>query len=128
VIQEHHPRGHNLDLGLERDGSLLSRALPKGVPVDPRKNWLAVRGEDNAISHLDRTENPPVGDGGVVRIRTFDRGDYTPHEFSEENVFLTFHGRLDVGKYAVLRRRDGNWFVHPVDPPAEDTLGEDEEP
>ncbi len=36
---------------LERDGVLVSWALPKGLPVDPQKNHLAVHTEDHPLDY-----------------------------------------------------------------------------
>ncbi len=36
MIQEHYARSHHFDLRLERNGALVSWAVPKGMPVDPK--------------------------------------------------------------------------------------------
>ena len=43
VVQEHSARAMHWDLRLEHDGTLASWAVPKGIPVDPKRNHLAVR-------------------------------------------------------------------------------------
>jgi bifunctional non-homologous end joining protein LigD len=119
VIQEHYARSHHFDLRLERDGVLVSWAVPKGMPVDPKTNRLAIRVEDHTLSHLDYTDDIPVGDGDAVMVRILDEGAYTNHEFGEDMVVVTFHGKRITGKYTIVRTRDKNWLVHRMDPAPE---------
>lgn len=116
MIQEHYARSHHFDLRLERDGVLVSWAVPKGMPTDPEKNRLAIRVEDHALSHLDYTDDTPVDEGNAVRVRIWDEGVYTGHEFGEDMVIVTFHGKRITGKHAIFRTRGKNWLVHRMDP------------
>jgi len=53
VIHEHHARRLHWDLRLERDGVLVSWAVPKGIPETPEQNHLAVHVEDHPLSYID---------------------------------------------------------------------------
>jgi bifunctional non-homologous end joining protein LigD len=50
VIQEHHASRLHWDLRLERDGVLVSWAVPRGIPDSPDRNHLAVMTEPHPIS------------------------------------------------------------------------------
>ncbi len=119
VIQEHYARSHHFDLRLERDGALVSWAVPKGMPTDPTKNRLAMRVEDHALSHLDFEDGTPVeGVPGAVRVRIWDRGTYEAEEFGEEMVIVTLHGERLGGRYAIFPAGK-NWLVHLMNPAEE---------
>ncbi len=112
VIQEHYARSHHFDLRLEKDGALVSWAVPKGMPTDPKKNRLAMRVDDHALSHLDYEDDTPVeGVPGAVRVRVWDMGTYEAEEFGEEMVIVSLRGERLDDRYAIFRAGE-NWLVH----------------
>jgi bifunctional non-homologous end joining protein LigD len=119
VIQEHHARRLHWDLRLEHDGTLVSFALPKGVPQDPKQNRLAVHTEDHPLEYLDFEGDIPKGQYGAGKMRIWDRGTYDPEKFRSDEVIATFDGERMKGKYALFQTNGKNWMIHRMDPPAD---------
>ncbi len=116
VVQEHYARAHHFDLRLERGSVLVSWAVPKGMPDDPKKNRLAMRVDDHDISHLEVVDETPVeGVPGAVRKSIWDTGTYEAEEFGDEMVIVAFQGRRLEGKYSIFRAGN-NWLVHKMKP------------
>ena len=122
VIQEHYARSHHFDLRLEREGVLFSWAVPKGMPTHTKKNRLAMRVDNHALSHLDFEDATPVegGPDGAVKVSIWDSGTYEAEQFDEDMVIVVFHGERLEGRYAIFRTGGKNWLVHLMKPPEED--------
>ncbi len=119
VIQEHYATSHHFDLRLEKDGTLVSWAVPRGMPVDTKQNRLAVRVDDHDLSHLDLVDASPVeGVPGAVKKSIWDAGTYEVEEFGDALVIVAFDGRRLRGKYSILRVGK-NWLVHKMKRPEE---------
>jgi bifunctional non-homologous end joining protein LigD len=113
VIQEHYARSHHFALRLEREGVLVSWAVPKGMPTDTKKNRLAMRVEDHDMSHLDVVDETPVeGVPGAIAKSIWDRGTYEAEQFDDEMVIVAMHGVRLAGRYAIFRTGGTNWLVH----------------
>jgi bifunctional non-homologous end joining protein LigD len=117
VVQEHHARALHWDLRLERDGVLLSWAVPKGIPPTPERNHLAVRTEDHPLEYLTFQGDIPNGQYGAGTMGVWDSGTYETHKFEPREVMITFHGRRVEGKYVLFQTRGKDWMIHRMDPP-----------
>jgi bifunctional non-homologous end joining protein LigD len=119
VVQEHHARSLHWDLRLEREGTLASWAVPKGIPADPSRNHLAVRTEDHPLAYLDFEGTIPEGEYGAGTMAVWDHGTYETHKFRDDEVMITFYGERLQGRYVLFRTRGNDWMIHRMDPPAD---------
>jgi bifunctional non-homologous end joining protein LigD len=108
VIQEHHARRLHWDFRLERDGVLVSWAIPNGVPTDPKKNHLAVQTEDHPLEYGSFEGTIPKGEYGAGQVTLWDWGSYElekwrgvpGHEAADDakgEVIVVLHGQPGGG-------------------------------
>ncbi len=117
VIQEHHARALHWDFRLERDGVLVSWAVPKGLPLDPRTNHLAVHTEDHPVEYATFEGDIPQGEYGGGSVILWDRGTYETEKWTEREVKVVLHGSRVAGRYVLFKTRGKDWMVHRMDPP-----------
>jgi bifunctional non-homologous end joining protein LigD len=123
VIQEHHARRLHWDFRLERDGVLVSWAVPKGLPPDPDRNHLAVHTEDHPLEYASFEGEIPQGEYGGGKVIIWDRGTYETEKWTDREVMVVLHGGRVSGRYVLFRTGfggdDRNWMIHRMDPPAD---------
>ncbi|MBS2549376.1 non-homologous end-joining DNA ligase [Catenulispora sp. NL8] len=112
VVQEHRATALHWDFRLEHDGVLVSWALPKGVPTDPRRNHRAVRTEDHPVEYADFTGRIPAGEYGAGTVATYDRGTYTPEKWTDDEVKVELAGERLSGRYTLFRTGGADWMIH----------------
>lgn len=117
VIQEHHARRLHWDVRLERNGVLVSWAVPKGLPLNPKTNHLAVHTEDHPLEYASFEGEIPRGEYGGGKVMIWDRGRYVLEKWTDTEVKVVFAGERATGRYVFFRIRGDDWMVHRMDPP-----------
>jgi bifunctional non-homologous end joining protein LigD len=122
VIQEHSATALHWDLRLERDGVLVSWALPRGLPLDPKRNHMAVHTEDHPLEYLDFHGDIPRGNYGAGWMRIWDTGTYEIEEWKPKKLVVVLHGERVDNRFALFQagKEAKNWLIHRMDPPPED--------
>jgi bifunctional non-homologous end joining protein LigD len=111
VVQEHHARRLHWDFRLERDGVLVSWALPRGVPDDPAQNHLAVHTEDHPLEYATFAGEIPRGEYGGGQVTIWDHGSYDTVKWTADEVKVVLYGQRLTGGYTLFRTGD-NWMIH----------------
>jgi bifunctional non-homologous end joining protein LigD len=119
VVQEHHATALHWDFRLERDGVLVSWALPKGLPLDPKKNHLAIHTEDHPLEYGTFAGEIPDGEYGGGKVVVWDHGSYDCEKWTDRRVEVVLHGGRVSGRYVLFPtgKRDRDWMIHRKDPP-----------
>ena len=120
VIQEHHATRLHWDFRLERDGVLVSWAVPKGLPLSPGVTRLAVHTEDHPLEYLTFEGEIPAGEYGGGRMTIWDTGRYETLHWNNHKVEVVFHGERARGTYVFQNRHDPDddrdWVLRRISP------------
>jgi bifunctional non-homologous end joining protein LigD len=112
VIQEHHARRLHYDFRLERDGVLVSWAVPKNLPETTSVNHLAVHTEDHPLEYGSFEGNIPKGEYGAGKVVIWDSGTYETEKFRDDEVIVNLHGSRISGRYALIQTKGDQWLAH----------------
>jgi bifunctional non-homologous end joining protein LigD len=116
VVQRHDARRLHYDFRLERDGVLLSWAVPKGVPLEPGQQHLAVHVEDHPLDYGTFEGEIPKGQYGAGTVEIWDNGTYELLEDKPNGgMTVRLHGRKLEGTWALvpahLSGDEKNWLI-----------------
>jgi bifunctional non-homologous end joining protein LigD len=121
VIQEHHATRLHYDFRLERNGVLVSWAIPKNLPETTSVNRLAVHTEDHPLEYATFEGSIPKGEYGGGKVIVWDSGTYETEKFRDNppdgpakggEVIVTLHGSRVSGRYALIQTDGKNWLAH----------------
>lgn len=117
VVHRHEARRLHYDLRLEREGVLLSWAVPKGFSYDPADKHLAVRTEDHPLEYEDFHGVIPKGEYGAGTMQIWDRGRVTylngPAGVEAGEVKIVLSGRRLRGEWHLVQTKQGpnTWLL-----------------
>ncbi len=113
VIQRHDATRLHYDFRLERDGVLVSWAVPKGLPFIKGEKHLAVHVEDHPMEYGSFEGSIPKGHYGAGEVRIWDKGTYDLLEWTDTKVGVRLHGERHRGEYHLVKtaRGDQDWLV-----------------
>src|SRR5690606_39802563 len=92
------------------DGTLVSRAVPKGPSLKPVANRLAVEVEDPALCNGNFEGSVPKGQYGGGDVIVWDRGIWQPHgdpakAYRDGKLKFTLVGEKLAGDWTLVRTR-----------------------
>lgn len=112
VIQEHHARRLHYDFRLERDGVIVSWAVPRGLPTSAKENRLAVHTEDHPLEYASFAGSIPQGEYGGGTVSIWDAGTYELEKWRDDEVIVRLFGQRAQGRYALIRTDGDQWLMH----------------
>jgi bifunctional non-homologous end joining protein LigD len=111
VIQKHRATRLHYDLRLERDGVLVSWAVPKGPPTSKGVRHLAIQTEDHPIEYGTFEGNIPKGHYGAGEVIIWDAGTYELEEWTDKKVSFRLYGNRDHGTEYHLVKTNQGWLI-----------------
>jgi bifunctional non-homologous end joining protein LigD len=116
VVQRHDARRLHYDFRLERNGALASWAVPKGPPLEPGQQHLAVHVEDHPLEYASFEGEIPKGQYGAGTVEIWDSGTYELlEEKPDGGLTIRLHGKRLNGTYALvpahLSGDEKNWLI-----------------
>jgi bifunctional non-homologous end joining protein LigD len=113
VIQKHQASQLHYDFRLERNGVLVSWAIPKGPSLDPSVKRLAAQVEDHPVEYGGFEGVIPEGEYGGGTVMLWDQGTWTPEDpdvdaaFRKGELKFTLNGKKLKGSWVLIRTKGG---------------------
>src|SRR5258706_10546381 len=128
VVHRHHASRLHYDLRLERNGTLKSWAVPKGLPPRPGIKRLAVNVEDHPLEYLHFEGAIPKGEYGGGMMWKFAQGRYEITKEKKDGFYFRLQSRELNAEYRTHHTKENQWLLERVDNPQTDWLRDPIEP
>lgn len=124
VIHRHHASRLHYDLRLEKDGTLLSWAVPKGMPHKPGIKRLAVQTEPHPVEYLQFDGEIPKDQYGGGMMWIYARGKYEITKEKKDGFYFNLSSPQMDGEYRIHNTKGNEWLLERVDRDLIDILGD----
>ncbi len=122
VIHRHHASHLHYDLRLEREGTLKSWAVPKGLPPRPGVKRLAVAVEDHPLEYFNFEGTIPRGQYGAGKVWVFASGKYEITKEKKEGFYFRLSSTGINAEYRLINTRGKDWLLERMDASQTDWL------
>ncbi|MFX0169933.1 MAG: DNA polymerase ligase N-terminal domain-containing protein [Candidatus Hodarchaeota archaeon] len=104
VIQRHQARNLHWDFRLERNGVLVSWAIPKEPPTEKGVRRLAIQTEDHPLEYASFQGVIPPGEYGAGSVEIWDQGTYETEKWdADKEIIVVVHGKQLQGRFCLIR-------------------------
>ena len=117
VVQRHHASHLHYDLRLEKDGVLLSWAIPRGLPPIPGIKRLAIQTEDHPLKYLSFEGEIPKGEYGGGMMWVFQSGRYEITKEKKQGFYFRLTSKTQTAEYRMHVMKENEWLLERVDNP-----------
>ncbi len=119
VIQKHDATRLHYDFRLEMGGTLVSWAVPKGLPMARGEKHLAVKVEDHPVSYISFEGTIPQGEYGGGTVQVWDQGTYEPltrtpkKDLEGGKLHFVLKGKKLTGEWYLVRIKgeENQWLI-----------------
>jgi bifunctional non-homologous end joining protein LigD len=115
VVHRHHASRLHYDLRLEKDGTLLSWAVPKGMPHKPGIKRLAVQTEPHPVEYLQFDGEIPKDQYGGGKMWIYARGKYEITREKKDGFYFHLSSPQLDGEYRMHNTKANEWLLERVD-------------
>jgi DNA ligase D-like protein (predicted 3'-phosphoesterase) len=118
VVQRHHARTLHWDLRLEKDGVLVSWAVPKEPPTTKGVRRLALQVEDHAVDYATFEGTIAEGEYGAGTVEIWDLGTFRTERWTDNEIVVHIKGQRLTGRYCLVRfaKVENGWLFFKCEP------------
>jgi len=114
AIQLHDASNLHYDLRLEDNGTLLSWAIPKGLPIRKGVKRMAIRTEDHPLNYLTFEGIIPKGNYGAGEMWVYEHGTFKWLHKEEKKIKIELNSGNEVKQFHLFKTKGDQWLAERI--------------